>query len=219
MSNTSQLENILKRISPDLPQPNRFWPSFDRLADLDADEKIILYTGCLRRMGRKPANAADEEKDFLATAFKVNLTEYSTGQLARALILLKQNNTDLAEEILLRGDDSEQIALLSIINEVEGSADLCMSVVNLCRTNSVDVFGAVSQNNPYASEHFSDGAFFQMTMKTIFLGLNFDEIAGMDKRYNEELGRMLKDFYDERTAAGRAFPDNVKEFMKNKGVL
>ena len=121
--------------------------------------------------------------------------------------------------MIIRGGDEEQAAAIMALNFRKDAKDYKGSVVHVCRTNSTTVHSAVSQNNPYAARYFDDQEFKQLTIKTIFMGLDFDQISGLEDRFNGDLGKSLTDFFDERRAAGRWLPDSVIEFMKKKGLI
>ena len=121
--------------------------------------------------------------------------------------------------MITRGGDDEQAAAIIALNLREDKALYKDNVAHACRTNSNIVHSAVSQDNPYAADFFDDLEFKQLTIKTIFMGLEFNRISGLEARFNGELGKSLTDFFDERKAAGRWLPDSVLDFMENKGLL
>ncbi|HJM94013.1 MAG: EboA domain-containing protein [Alphaproteobacteria bacterium] len=71
------------------------------------------------------------------------------------------------------------------------------------RTNMKAVFEAVAHHNPYPSEYFSENAWNQMVLKTIFVGSSLDPIQGLDARRNRDLALTLIDYAHERWAASR----------------
>ena len=71
------------------------------------------------------------------------------------------------------------------------------------RTNMKNVFEAIAHRNPYPSEQFSQPAWNQMVLKALFVGSPLWPIAGLDRRGNPELARMLCDYAHERWSAGR----------------
>jgi hypothetical protein len=71
------------------------------------------------------------------------------------------------------------------------------------RSNMRVVFEAVAHRNPYPAEHFVESAWNQMVLKALFVGTRLDLIAGLDRRANPTLARMLCDYAHERWAASR----------------
>jgi len=71
------------------------------------------------------------------------------------------------------------------------------------RSNMRVVFEAVAQRNPYAAEQLADEAWNQLVLKAIFVGSPLHLIAGLDRRANAQLARMLGDYAHERWAASR----------------
>jgi len=72
------------------------------------------------------------------------------------------------------------------------------------RTNMKNVFEAIAHRNPYPSEQFSEAAWNQMVLKTLFVGSPLWPIVGLDRRGNPKLARMLCEYAHERWSAGRA---------------
>jgi len=71
------------------------------------------------------------------------------------------------------------------------------------RSNMKAVFQAVAHRNPYPSEQLPEGAWNQMVLKALFVGVRLDPIVGLDRRANPALARMLTDYAHERWAASR----------------
>jgi hypothetical protein len=61
----------------------------------------------------------------------------------------------------------------------------------------------VAHRNPYPSEQLPEGAWNQMVLKALFVGVRLDPIVGLDTRANTALARMLTDYAHERWAASR----------------
>ena len=66
-----------------------------------------------------------------------------------------------------------------------------------------NVFEAVAHHNPFPAEQLPQTAWNQMVLKTLFIGSVLHPIAGLDRRWNEPLARMLIDYAHERWAASR----------------
>ncbi|MCM8535666.1 MAG: EboA domain-containing protein [Lentisphaeraceae bacterium] len=218
MNLCKNLESIARKYSEAAPRNNTFWSSFDTLDDLSLNEFMTLSAAAPRRLGRKTVEFTEEEQNILQ-GIHPTLTTQTPGNLGRVLLAAKVQSPECVEEMIIRGGDDEQAAVVIALNLRDDAAVYKDKVVHACRTNSTIVHGAVSQDNPYPAKYFDDQAFKQLVIKTIFMGLDFDKITNLESRFNGELGQSLTDFFDERKAAGRWLPDSVLKFMKNKGLL
>ncbi|XDD45530.1 EboA domain-containing protein [Leptospira sp. WS39.C2] len=81
------------------------------------------------------------------------------------------------------------------------------------RSNMGFVFDAISLNNPYPSLYFSELAWNQLVLKTIFNGKPIELIYGLLQRRNSNLSNSILDFVKERWAAGRDVPPNVWQLV------
>ncbi|MBO9638088.1 MAG: EboA domain-containing protein [Siphonobacter aquaeclarae] len=81
------------------------------------------------------------------------------------------------------------------------------------RSNMGVVFDALALDNPYPSEQFSEPAWNQLVMKTIFNDKPLGRIIGLAERSNAALCRILVDFAHERWAAGRHVPPRAWEVV------
>ncbi|MCH2206454.1 MAG: EboA domain-containing protein [Lentisphaerales bacterium] len=213
-----ELEKITRRLSKDAPRSQSFWDAFDKIDNLSLEEFMTLTAAAPRRLGRKKADLESSEKETLQSIHP-SLSDQTVGNVARVLLAATTSDEMCIKEMIIRGGDDEQAAAIIALNLRDDKSLYKENVVHACRTNSTTVHSAVSQDNPYAAEFFDDLEFKQLTIKTIFMGLDFDKISGLESRFNGELGKSLTDFFDERKAAGRWLPDSVLEFMENKGLL
>ncbi len=115
----------------------------------------------------------------------------------------------LVVDAVRRGEMSEQVSLLRMLAWLPDPARFCDVAVDACRTNAEPVFAAIAGENPYPAAHFPDGAFDQLVIKAIFVGVSIERIVGLSDRVRVETARIATDFADERRAAGRAVPADV----------
>jgi hypothetical protein len=107
------------------------------------------------------------------------------------------------EKIFQSADLGELVALyqaLPVLPHPRAHVRRCAEGV---RTTMTDVFKAVAHHNPYPSEHLDEGAWNQMVLKALFVGVPLYPIFGLDARANAPLARMLVDYAKERWAAKR----------------
>ncbi|RSS56937.1 EboA domain-containing protein [Streptomyces sp. WAC01280] len=116
-------------------------------------------------------------------------------------------------ELYESGDAAERLAVLRALPVLDAAGHLGPHATPLIedalRTNDARLVTAAI--GPYAARHLGQGQWRQAVLKCVFLGVPLDAVAGLDRRGDPELMRMLADFAEERTAAGRAVPDDVRE--------
>jgi hypothetical protein len=66
----------------------------------------------------------------------------------------------------------------------------------------------------YAARHIDADAFRQAVLKCVFLDIPLGVVAGLADRMDEELVRMLLDYAQERAAAGRDMPVDVRPIVE-----
>ena len=219
MQNTlNKLAESLRKATESLPRAASFWQGFDQLDELNVEEFATLSAGALRRLGRKEPDFSKDLKKEIFDLYSP-LEAKNAGYYGRFLIATLVKNPECVKEMISRGGDEEQAAAIMALNFREDAELYKENVAHACRTNSTIVHSAASQDNPYPAKYFDDLEFKQLTIKTIFMGLDFDKISDLESRFNGDLGKSLTDFFEERRAAGRWLPDNVLEFMKRKGLL
>ncbi len=213
-----KITKALRALTEKQPRAASFWEKFDCLDDLDLNEFATLSGGALRRLGRKEPDFSEEDQKCLEELYQP-LVGKNAGFLGRFILAAAVKNPECVKEMITRGSDDEQAAAIMALNFRDDAEIYKDNAVHACRTNSTTVHSAVSQGNPYPAKYFEDQEFKQLTIKTIFMGLDFDQILNLEDRFNGELGKSLTDFFEERRAAGRWLPDNVLEFMKRKGLI
>jgi len=218
LNNLKEIEHSLKKATEAQPRSSSFWESFDNIDNLSVVEFATLSGGAPRRLGRNEPGFDTEVKNAIENNCP-SLLGKNAGFYGRFLLAATVKNPECVKEMITRGCDDEQAAAIMALNFRDDAEIYKDNVVHACRTNSTAVHSAVSQNNPYPAKYFDDLEFKQLTIKTIFMGLDFDKIAGLEGRFNGDLGKSLTDFFEERRAAGRWLPENVLEFMKRKGLI
>lgn len=177
-----------------------------------APERALFldFSGALRRTGKAPLGLRPED---LATADRLrpawNPASWTTDQAARIALVLAWPSGDpqayvrTLDKIFQSADLGELVALyqaIPILPHPRAHVARCAEGV---RTTMTDVFKAVAHHNPYPSEHLDEGAWNQMVLKALFVGVPLHPIHGLDARANPRLARMLLDYAKERWAAKR----------------
>jgi len=134
---------------------------------------------------------------------------WTLDQLARTILLLSlpSENADNYSKTVLKlfgtADMGELVALYAALPLLPHPEKFVHQATEGIRTNMGNVYEAIALHNPFPSENFSEAAWNQMVLKTIFTGKSISKIYGLDARSNPDLARMLSDYAHERWAAGR----------------
>jgi hypothetical protein len=168
------------------------------LSDVATDATALraLFPGVGRRVGRGPSDVPGWTADDAA---RVRLLEAAPGAAAEMPDLYRYG--DAAEKrAILRG--------LSVVDTGDAGIDL---VTDALRTNDTRLVAAAM--GEYAATHLGDPAYRHGVLKCVFMGIPLAEVAGLDRRTDGELLRMLRAFAAERTAAGRAVPADLRPLL------
>jgi hypothetical protein len=141
---------------------------------------------------------------------------YSVADLARAALLLRafqllkpQDRAALFKEAYQKGDNGEQVSTLRALCFLPRAADFLDAAIDATRTNVLQVFEALANDNPYPCQCFPDLHFNQLVMKALFMGVPVSKIVGYQGRVTSELVRMALGFASERRAAEREVPADI----------
>jgi hypothetical protein len=114
------------------------------------------------------------------------------------------------------GDDAERRGVLRALGDVgakapEAGVEL---VKDALRSNDTRLVAAAL--GPFAADHLDAHAWRHGVLKCLFLGIPLAAVAGLDRRVDAELRRMVGAFADERRAAGRAVPDDALDLLRSE---
>ncbi len=132
---------------------------------------------------------------FLLIKFKM---QFSKQFLASLMLLIKY------------ADDEEKSSIVKGLFFIDEAGDLTDVIIDLCRTNSVDLLAAIGIGNPYPSIFFPQNNFNQLVLKLLFCQLDIRFVIGLFERKNLELSRMASDYKQERINANRTIPLNIE---------
>lgn len=138
------------------------------------------------------------------------LEGWSVDGAARVLALLRFRGArpfaETFKDLRRTADAAELIALLRGLPLYPGPQALEFEAGEALRSHMRPVFEAVAHRNPYPHDHFDAHRWNHMVLKALFVGAALGPIQGLDARANPELARMLREFAEERRAAGRPVP-------------
>ncbi len=161
----------------------------------DASALRTLFPGVGRRCGRGP----------------LGIPEWTVDDAVRVLLLVAASDVDELPELYRYGDAAEKRAVLRGLSFVDGSAFGLELVADALRTNDTRLVTAAM--GEYAAEHLDDSAYRHGVLKCVFMGIPLAAVAGLDRRTDYELVRMMRSFAAERAAAGRSVPADLVAFV------
>ncbi|NEC30123.1 sugar phosphate isomerase [Streptomyces sp. SID8111] len=129
---------------------------------------------------------------------------------ARILILdAARADADALTRVYSQGTAAERRAVLHALAHLVPGPDAVPLVEDALRTNDTRLVAAAL--GPYGARHLDPHAWRHAVLKCLFTGVPVDRITDLARRArgDGELARMLGDFAEERTAAGRSVPDDL----------
>lgn len=142
-------------------------------------------------------------------------------QLARLWVLLqvppenREGYLQAVGDLFRRADMRELVALYTALPLLAYPEDWIWQCTEGIRSNIDGVLKAVMLHNPYPAEYLPQGAWNQLILKAFFTDQDLTLVSGEPTRRNPELALALKDYRDERLAAGRPLHKDLEEMIKN----
>ncbi|MGW0825836.1 EboA domain-containing protein [Streptomyces sp. NPDC002845] len=132
----------------------------------------------------------------------------------RVLILhAARADADTLTRVYRQGTAAERRAVLHALPHLVSGPQAVPLVEDALRTNDTSLVAAAL--GPYAARHLDAHHWRHAVLKCLFTGVPVDEVADLARRAraDAELARMLGAYADERTAAGRAVPEDLYRVM------
>lgn len=120
----------------------------------------------------------------------------------------------LAKHYYQYGDESEKATLLKLLPLVDINGDALPTAIKACRCNSLVEFSAIALNNHFPASYFPELNFNQLVLKSLFMGLEIDQINGLASRLNEKLSNMCFAYAVEQALAERNLPASVWQAIR-----
>ncbi|QUI36182.1 EboA domain-containing protein [Streptomyces alfalfae] len=134
---------------------------------------------------------------------------------AARVLLLHAASADPATlaRVYGQGTAPERRAVLRALPHLVPGPEALPLVEDALRTNDTRLVAAAV--GPYAARHLAPHDWRHAVLKCLFTGVPVDAVADLPRRArgDRELARMLTDFAGERTAAGRAVPDDLRRVL------
>ncbi|TPW14116.1 MAG: hypothetical protein FD130_1437 [Halothiobacillaceae bacterium] len=190
----------------------------DQLASLAISSNLksdllTAFTRARRFVGHAPLGVTAPE---LSTPIgTVNIQTWDAGNAARIVLLIKALTLDAPTQpdtviyIYRMADDAEKAVVISGLALYANDSRYKALALEAGRTNSLPLFKALAVANPYPAAYYNEAEFNQLVLKSLFIGVNTEQIMGLAQRVNPTLSRMCEDYYDERHAAARTIPADI----------
>jgi hypothetical protein len=129
---------------------------------------------------------------------------------ARVLLLhAARADADTLARVYRQGTAAERRAVLQALPHLVPGPDALPIVEDALRTNDTRLVTAAV--GPYAARHLDAHNWRHAVLKCLFTGVPLDAVAELPRRARADfaLARMLGDYADERSAAGRPVPEDL----------
>lgn len=190
----------------------------------DENRFLAAYSGAARRLRSGRCRLDDALVAELAERGAGDAGAWTPVRVARTgLVLAALAATDrekaeaTAWKVFRTGDNEERIALLGALALTENPTDFLDLAVDACRTHVTEVFEAIACDNSYPARYFPEPSFNQMILKAVFIEVPLERVVGLGDRLNEELSRMAEHYAQERAAAGRTVPADLRLLTTTTG--
>jgi len=179
-------------------------------------ELMTAFVASSRFLSKKNVNVDREQELALKDQLPgFSVTGWSLVRTARVWLLTRLDESD--QEVFVKNIETlfdtaemnELVALYSALPVLAYPEKWLFRATDAVRSNMGFVFDAIALHNPYPARYFSELAWNQLVLKTIFNDKPVHFITGLDERENKNLALILSDFAHERWAAGRSVAPNV----------
>ncbi|MEU0075811.1 EboA domain-containing protein [Streptomyces sp. NPDC006332] len=136
----------------------------------------------------------------------------------RVLILhAARADLDAVSRVYVQGTAAERRAVLYALPHLVPGPEALPLIEDALRTNDTRLLAAAV--GPYAARHLPAHAWRHAVLKCLFTGVPVAEVSELDRRAraDSELARMLHDYAEERTAAGRPVPEDLRRVQTLTG--
>lgn len=179
-------------------------------------EVMTAFVACPRFLSKiiiQPSTEAAASLQIELPGFSVK--DWSLVRLARVWLLTQLDSSDKdayvnqINTLFDTAELNELVSLYSALPLLSYPEQWLFRATDAVRSNMGFVFDAIALRNPYPEKYFSEAAWNQLVMKTIFNDKPIHLLEGIDNRRNQALTFILSDFAHERWAAGRSVPAQV----------
>lgn len=180
--------------------------------DTKTINRIVSYTAMVRRcLGESPVLLTLPVYEDSHTT-ELEVTHWTMSDLARIVLIgsgLKEAGNsafNMLQQLIRFSDNSEKKSIYLGLYWLLDDELLVEVLIDAQRTNALDLFAAITLNNPIVRKYFDEPAFNQVVLKSLFQKMPIDRIIGLQQCRNDELVRMCDDYLHERRLASRDIP-------------
>lgn len=172
----------------------------ESLSNEQAANEVMIAFGLITRKLRKQLGAefTDQEAMHNKKAMLLALYDQDSNFLSYLPLVIKY------------ADDEEKSAIASMMSTFDQQGHFVDIMIELCRTNSLDLLIAIGLDNNYPAQYFPELNFNQLIMKLLFSQQDVSQVLGLSSRLNKELSRMASDYRQEQINAGRQVPASIE---------
>jgi hypothetical protein len=185
---------LMDRLTPDSV---RWLDETIALVSVDPFFIVIRHPAAGRRCGRGPLGVDGWTVDDAVRALMIGALRLPPAELLATV-----------KDLYLRGDAAEKRGVLRSLDFLDVGDGALPLVWDALRTNDTRLIAAAL--GPYAARHLDPAAWRHGVLKCLFVGVPLVDVADLKRRIDPELVRMVRDFADERRAAGRPVPPDAR---------
>lgn len=218
MATTTAMAQVIDELlGPRLPADAADWLA-ERVAQVASGELTgarfhMAFSAVHRRLARVPVVLdADEGARLAAVVPGLRMRAWQLDDLARTRLLLALPDAgpealvDALDRLCADADLGELTVVYRALPLLPHPEALRARAAEGVRSNMTAVIEAVACDSPYPAAQLDDGAFGQLVLKCLFVGVPLHRVVGLDARITEDLAGRLLDYVRERRAASRPIP-------------
>ncbi|MPR32324.1 EboA domain-containing protein [Salmonirosea aquatica] len=212
---SNHINSILSSILQELLTQTE-WMWLEEKGGAEPLQLMTAFVATPRFVGRRSVTISQENTIALNDEVPgFTVTDWSTVRLSRVWLLTCLDSSDQEtyvrhiETLFDTAEMNELVALYSALPLLDYPQKWLFRATEAVRSNVGDVFDALVMHNPYPAHYFTEAAWNQLVLKTIFNDKPIHKIVGLEERANPTLAHMLSDFAHERWAAGRSVAPEV----------
>jgi len=179
-----------------------------------SNDLLTLSATTRRKLGQEFFNP--ELKPLqLQPDLSLSFHNWSYADAGRALFILQtvaaspEHVLEIISEYFQQGDETEVAVISRLLILFDQAEALKPYAREVGRTNSMSLYAALAQYNPYPAKYYTDHEFNQLVLKALFMGISIEPVSKLQKRANAELSQMCEDYIKERVAADRTIPADI----------